>query len=112
MTTLAAPRLSALASTAVSPDGKILRSDVTKAKNYLTRNELDDLGSLANAFLDLDDRQILEGAGRFSKAQAGEYALNDFEKLRIIQDRHYIDDFDRLEEQAQDQQSDKIPNSS
>lgn len=42
---------------AVSPDGNILRSDVTVAKNYLTRNELDDLGSLANAFLDLDDHR-------------------------------------------------------
>ena len=38
--------------------------------------------------------------GRISKAQADEHALSEFEKFRIIQDRHYISDFDRLEEQA------------
>ena len=109
-----------------SPDGKILPGDVTIGKNYLTRDELEDLGRLVNAFLDLaesrarrqipmtmedwakrldaflnlDDRQILDGAGRISKAQADEHALSEFEKFRIIQDHHYISDFDRLEEQA------------
>ena len=111
---------------AKSPDGKILPSDVTIGKNYLTRDELDDLGRLVNAFLDLaesrarrqipmtmedwakrldafldlDDRQILDSAGRISKAQADEHALSEFEKFRVIQDHQYISDFDRLEEQA------------
>ena len=108
------------------PDGKILRGDVTIGKNYLTRDELEDLGRLVNAFLDLaesrarrqipmtmedwatrldafldlDDRQILDSAGHISKAQADEHALSEFEKFRIIQDRNYVSDFDRLEKQA------------
>ena len=115
-----------LTSWANSPDGKILRGDVTIGKNYLTRDELDDLGRLVNAFLDLaesrarrqipmtmedwatrldafldlDDRQILDSAGHISKAQADDHALSEFEKFRIIQDRNYVSDFDRLEKQA------------
>lgn len=106
-----------------SPDGKILRGDITVGKNYLTREELEDLGRLVNAFLDLaesrarrripmtmedwvrrldafldlDDRQILDGAGRISKTQADDHALSEFEKFRVIQDRSYVSDFDRLE---------------
>ena len=109
-----------------SPDGKILRGDVTIGKNYLTRDELEDLGRLVNAFLDLaesrarrqipmtmedwatrldafldlDDRQILDSAGHISKAQADDHALSEFETFRIIQDRNYVSDFDRLEKQA------------
>ncbi|BDA65731.1 virulence RhuM family protein [Actinomyces capricornis] len=109
---------------ASSPDGKILPSDVTIGKNYLTREELADLGRLVNAFLDLaesrarrhipmtmedwakrldtflnlDDRQILEGAGRISKTQADDHALSEFEKFRVVQDRKYVSDFDRLED--------------
>ena len=109
-----------------SPDGKILRGDVTIGKNYLTREELEDLGRLVNsfldlaesrarrhipmtmedwakrldAFLDLDDRQVLEGAGHISKAQADDYALSEFERFRLIQDRRYVSDFDRLQEDA------------
>ena len=115
-----------LTSWANSPDGKILRGDVTIGKNYLTRDELEDLGRLVNAFLDLaesrarrqipmtmedwatrldafldlDDRQILDSAGHISKAQADEHALSEFETFRIIQDRNYVSDFDRLEKQA------------
>jgi len=97
---------------ASSPDGKILPNDV----NYLTRDELEDLGRLVNAFLnlaescacrqipmtmedrakrldaflDLDDRQILDSTGRISKAQADEHALSELEKFRIIQDQKYV----------------------
>jgi len=111
---------------ASSPDGKILPSDVIIGKNYLTRAELEDLGRLVNAFLDLaesrarrhipmtmqdwaarldafldlDDRQILEGTGRISKSQADDYALSEFQKYRITQDRLYTSDFDRLEGEA------------
>ena len=109
---------------ASSPDGKILPSDVIVGKNYLTRAELEDLGRLVNAFLDLaesrarrhipmtmqdwadrldafldlDDRQILEGTGRISKSQADDHALSEFEKFRVVQDRKYVSDFDRLED--------------
>ena len=102
---------------------------MTIGKNYLTRDELEDLGRLVNAFLDLaesrarrqipmtmedwstrldafldlDDRQILDSAGHISKAQADDLALSEFEKFRIIQDRNYVSDFDRLEQQAAQQ---------
>ena len=118
-----------LTSWANSPDGKILRGDVTIGKNYLTREELEDLGRLVNAFLDLaesrarrqipmtmedwasrldafldlDDRQILDSAGHISKAQADDHALSEFKTFRIIQDRNYVSDFDRLEQQAEQQ---------
>ena len=107
-----------------SPEGKILRGDVTIGKNYLIRDELDDLGRLVSAFLDLaesrarrqipmtmedwatrldafldlDDRQILDNAGHISKSQADEHALSEFEKFRVVQDRKYVSDFDRLED--------------
>ncbi|MDO5343436.1 MAG: virulence RhuM family protein [Candidatus Saccharibacteria bacterium] len=109
------------------PEGKILPSDVTVGKNYLTQGELDDLGRLVSAFLDLaesrarrqipmtmedwakrldaflklDDRQILEKAGNISKSQADEHALGEFKKFRTLQDRAYQNDFDRLEQDAQ-----------
>ncbi|RRD45179.1 virulence RhuM family protein [Tessaracoccus sp. OH4464_COT-324] len=112
-----------------SPDGKILRSDVTIGKNYLTREELEDLGCLVNAFLDLaesrarrripmtmedwsnrldaflnlDDRQILDNAGSVSKSQANDHALNEFEKFRIVQDQGYLSDFDRLRNELEEE---------
>ena len=65
-----------------------------------------------DAFLKLDDRVILDSTGRISKIQADEHALSEFEKFRIIQDRHYVSDFDRLEEQSQGRQSDNTPDRS
>ena len=105
-----------------SPDGKILKSDVIIAKNYLTKDELDSLGRIVNAFLDLaenrakrnipmtmqdwakrldmflefDDREILKDAGKITKKIADEYAVNEFEKYRIIQDKLFMSDFDKL----------------
>lgn len=107
-----------------APGGKIVRRDVTVGKNYLTPEELDDLGRLVNAFLDLaesrarrqipmtmedwadrldaflrvDDRVILDGGGSVSKAQADDRALSEFEKFRLLQDRRYVSDFDRFAE--------------
>ncbi len=105
-----------------APEGKILRSDVTIAKNYLSKEELEELGRIVNAFLDLaenrakrkipmtmedwakrldaflefDDREILENAGKITKQIADEYALSEYEKYRVIQDRKYLSDFDQL----------------
>ena len=105
-----------------APDGKVVRSDVTIGKNYLSREELDELGRLVNAFLDLaegrarrripmtmedwaknldgflrlDDRDILDGAGSVSKDQADARALSEFERFRIVQDQRYVSDFDRF----------------
>ena len=64
---------------------------------------MEDWATRLDAFLDLDDRQILDSAGHISKAQADDHALSEFEKFRIIQDRNYVSDFDRLEQQAEQQ---------
>lgn len=111
-----------LTSWAKSPDGKIMKSDVSIAKNYLSKNEIEDLGRIVNAFLDLaesaakrripmtmedwakridrfllaDDRNILEDAGKISMAIAKDHAETEFEKYRIIQDQIFESDFDKL----------------
>jgi hypothetical protein len=105
-----------------SPDGKILRTDVTVAKNYLTSAELDSLGRIVNAWLDLaeerakrkipmtmedwsgrldkflefDDRDILETSVKITSEEAKDYALCEFEKFRNVQDRFYESDFDKM----------------
>ena len=108
-----------------APDGKILKTDVTVAKNYLTKDELDSLGRIVNAYLDLaeerakrkipmsmddwskrldmflefDDREILEDKGKVSAKLAKEFALSEFEKYRVVQDRIYTSDFDKMIEE-------------
>lgn len=105
-----------------APNGKIVKTDVSIAKNYLKENELESLGRIVNAFLDLaedrakrhipmtmedwanridkfldsDDRLILTDAGRITAKQAKEYAETEFEKYRIIQDRLFQSDFDKF----------------
>ena len=107
---------------AKSPRGKIIKSDVSIAKNYLKENELESMGRIVSAFLDLaedrakrhipmtmedwatridkflegDDRPILDDAGRVSAEYAKEFAETEFEKYRVIQDRLFQSDFDRL----------------
>lgn len=111
-----------------APDGKILRSDVTVGKNYLNRDELRDLGSLVNAFLELaenrarrqipmtmedwakrldqflasDDREVLDSAGSVTRGQAERKALGEFEKYRIVQDQQYVSDFDEFTQLAKE----------
>ena len=111
---------------AKAPDGKILRTDVTVGKNYLTRDELDDLARLVNAYLDLaesrarrrlpmtmaqwserldaflalDDRDVLANAGTVSKQVADHHARAEFERFRIDQDRRHVSDFDRFASEA------------
>lgn len=105
-----------------SPQGKILKSDVVIAKNYLTINELEELGRIVNAFLDLaesrakrkipmtmedrtsyidqflqlDQRSILEDKGDISHDQAKQYAESQREHYRITQDRLFRSDFDQF----------------
>lgn len=105
-----------------SPDGKILKSDVSIAKNYLLREELEDLGRIVNAFLDLaegrakrhipmtmqdwaeridkfllsDDRDILKNAGKISMEIAKDHAETEYEKYRIVQDQLFESDFDKI----------------
>lgn len=104
-----------------APNGKIVKTDVSIAKNYLKEDELESLGRIVNAFLDLaedrakrhvpmtmedwstridkfldsDDRPILTNAGHISAEQAKIYAETEFEKYRIIQDRLFQSDFDK-----------------
>jgi hypothetical protein len=104
-----------------SPHGKIVKTDVSIAKNYLTENELESLGRIVNAYLDLaedrakrripmtmedwakrldrfleaDDREILQDGGKISAKIAKEFAESEFEKYRIIQDRLFESDFDK-----------------
>lgn len=104
-----------------SPDGKILKSDVSIAKNYLNINELESLGRLVNAFLDLaedrakrqipmtmedwakridaflefDQREILDNNGKITAKAAKLFAETEFEKYRIVQDRLFQSDFDK-----------------
>lgn len=105
-----------------APDGKILKSDVTVAKNYLTKDELESMGRVVNAFLDLaedrarrqipmtmqdwserldkflefNDREILQNPGKVSAEIAKAHAESEFEKFRIRQDRLYENDFDKM----------------
>lgn len=105
-----------------APNGKIVKPDVSIAKNYLKENELEDMGRIVNSFLDLaedmakrhipmtmedwakridkfldlTDRPILTDAGRVSAEQAKEYAETEFEKYRVIQDKLFQSDFDRF----------------
>jgi hypothetical protein len=104
-----------------SPEGKIVKTDVSIAKNYLTEAELESLGRIVNAYLDLaedrakkhipmtmedwakrldrfleaDDREILRHGGSITAKLAKEFAESEFEKYRIIQDRLFESDFDR-----------------
>ena len=105
-----------------APDGKIMKSDVSVAKNYLTADELDSLQRIVSAYLDLaedrakrripmtmedwakrldiflmaDDREILTDAGSITAEIAKAHAESEFEKYRIIQDRLYESDYDRF----------------
>ena len=105
-----------------APDGKIVKPDVSVAKNYLNELELEDMGRLVNAVLDMAERMtkrhipmtmedwskrmdiileasgdaILDDAGQISAEYAKNFAESEFEKYRIIQDRLFESDFDRF----------------
>lgn len=111
-----------LTSWKAAPEGKIMKSDVTVAKNYLSEDELHSLERIVSAYLDLaedrarrhipmtmedwakrldiflmaDDRAILTDAGSITAEIARSHAVTEFEKYRIIQDRLYESDFDRF----------------
>jgi len=105
-----------------APNGKILKSDVTVAKNYLSQNEIKSLDRIVtmyldyaedqaernipmtmkdwsqklNAFLQFNERDILQNAGKVTAQIAKEFAISEFEKYKVIQDKSYKSDFDRL----------------
>ena len=105
-----------------APDGKIVKPDVSVAKNYLNELELEDMGRLVNAVLDMAERMakrhipmtmedwskrmdiileasgdaVLDDSGQISAEYAKNFAESEFEKYRIIQDRLFESDFDRF----------------
>ena len=114
-----------------APKGKIIKTDVSIAKNYLKKQELESLGRIVSAYLDLaeerakrkipmtmedwskrldlflefDERDILENAGKITAKIAKEFAETEFEKYRVIQDRLFESDFDQLIEQTNKKRS-------
>lgn len=106
-----------------APNGKIVKADVSIAKNYLKESELDDMGKLVNTILDFAQRMadrhipmtmedwakridivleaggdaVLKDAGEVTAEYAKEYAETEFEKYRIIQDRLFRSDFDNFD---------------
>jgi hypothetical protein len=105
-----------------APDGRVVKSDVIIAKNYLSEKEVDELNLLTTAFLDMaedrarrhmvmkmadwrqllerylqiSDRDILPDAGSVSHEEAEAKALGEYEKFRKIQDRTLLSDFDKF----------------
>lgn len=104
-----------------APKGKIVKPDVSVAKNYLKETELQDMGRLVNAVLDMAERManrhipmtmedwakridiileaggdnILQDAGRITAEFAKSFAESEFEKYRVIQDKLFQSDFDK-----------------
>ena len=109
-----------------APNGKIVKTDVSVAKNYLQEKELEEMGRIVNAsldmaesmamrhipmtmedwakridkFINLFDSPILQDSGKVSAEYAKEFAESEFEKYRIIQDRLFQSDFDRFEDNS------------
>ncbi len=105
-----------------SPDGKILKSDVIIAKNYLGEKEIKNLNNLVNLFLDIAENNaerniamhmedwknevenalkvfhydVLDGKGKISHEMAKERAFQEYEKYKVIQDKNFVSDFDKL----------------
>lgn len=110
-----------------APDGKIVKSDVSIAKNYLSKEEMQELNEIVtmyldyaarqarrhipmtmadwasklDAFLQFNDAEILRNKGKVTAAIAKAFAESEFEKYRVIQDRLYQSDFDRLVSEAE-----------
>ena len=109
-----------------------MKTDVSVAKNYLAKNELESLGRIVNAYLELaeerarrkipmtmedwakrldmflefDDREILQDAGKVTAKLAKAHAESEFEKYRVVQDRLFESDFDRVIKQLEQKDED------
>ena len=110
-----------------APKGKIVKSDVSIAKNYLQKDEMQELNEIVtmyldyatrqarrhipmtmmdwveklDAFLKFNDADILQDKGRVTAEMAKAFAENEFELYRPIQDRLYQSDFDRFLEESE-----------
>lgn len=104
-----------------APHGKVIKPDVSVAKNYLNEKEIkaldrfvtmyldyaemqaergvpvtmEDWANKLNAFLQFNEQEILDNPGKVTQAIAKTFAESQFEKYRIIQDRLFESDFDR-----------------
>ena len=104
-----------------APDGKILKSDVSIAKNYLNTEHIKELERIVTSYLDLAENRvrnrqvmnmkdwdrflvqfleladypILKDKGKISMLQAKLKAESEYDKFRVIQDRNFISDFDK-----------------
>lgn len=111
-----------------APTGKIIKTDVSVAKNYLKKEELESLSRIVSAYLDLaedrakrkipmsmedwskrldaflkfDERELLKNAGSITQEIAKQHAESEFEKYRVVQDRLFKSDFDKLLEKTKD----------
>lgn len=107
-----------------APKGKIVKADVSVAKNYLSADEMQELNEIVtmyldyairqarrhipmtmedwasklDAFLQFNDAEVLQDKGKVTAAIAKAFAESEFEQYRLIQDRLYQSDFDRLME--------------
>lgn len=116
-----------------SPEGSIRKQDVSIAKNYLNKEELDNLNRIVtmyldyaenqarkgvvmymndwvkklNAFLEFNDEEVLHHKGKVSHKVAKELAETEYEKFRIIQDKNLISDFDKEVTKMLNKKSDK-----
>lgn len=105
-----------------APSGKILKSDVAIAKNYLNMEHIEQLNRVVSAYLDLAENRAMQGIvmnmndwivflekflalsdypillnnGKVSALEAKLKAETEYEKYRVIQDREYVSDFDKL----------------
>ena len=111
-----------------SPVGKILKSDISIAKNYLNKEELKlmnhivdmyldyaelqasrgrlmkmtDWAEKLNAFLQFNDFEVLENKGKVSREVAVALAVKEFEVFRVTQDKEFISDFDKTIKQLKE----------
>ena len=110
-----------------APDGKIVKADVSVAKNYLSVDEMQELNEIVtmyldyatrqarrhipmtmadwasklDAFLQFNDAEVLRDKGKVTAAIAKAFAESEFEQYRVLQDRLYQSDFDRLMAKAE-----------
>ena len=115
-----------------APNGKIVKADVSVAKNYLSSDELHELNEIVtmyldyatrqarrhipmtmadwasklDAFLQFNDAEILRDKGKVTAAIAKAFAESEFEKYRVLQDQSYQSDFGRLLAEANPKETD------
>ena len=116
-----------------APEGKIVKADVSVAKNYLSKGEMQELNEIVtmyldyaarqarrhipmtmadwaaklDAFLQFNDAEVLHDKGKVTAAIAKSFAESEFEQYRILQDRLYQSDFDRLVAAGQEAEAQK-----